>query len=278
MTATAPQLPIGCSHCGGKGIYFDPEVTAGRYGSLKICSCIVEQCKCGGQRPYQFWDEDSRRWPCPCAPFRRRLTGLEAAYRQADIPARYRWKFQDDFLMQAPDGTAVPIAQEVKGYVSTLVDGDREPQRGFLLHGPIGTGKTLLACIMLNELILHRARSGRFLSLSRKYFQQLRDTFSEDSANYGQTWQIIDELCNLPYLVLDDLGIQRGTEWEMEVLYQLIDARYGDERFTVVTTNQPLEEIRQMTDGRIYSRLSEMCHFVSLQGVEDYREHLNPWR
>ncbi|MCH7715281.1 MAG: ATP-binding protein, partial [Gemmatimonadetes bacterium] len=190
---------------------------------------------------------------------------------------RYRWKFQDDFLMQAPDGTAGPIAQQVKGYVSTLVDGDREPQRGFLLHGATGTGKTLLACIMLNELILHRARSGQFLSLSRQYFQQLRDTFSEDSANYGQTWRIIDELCNLPYLVLDDLGIQRGTDWELEVLYQLIDARYGDERFTVVTTNQPLEEIRQMSDGRIYSRLSEMCLFVGMQG-EDYREHLSPRR
>lgn len=277
MTAAASPLPIGCSRCGGKGIYFDPEVTAGRYGCLRLCSCVDEQCKCGGQRPYQFWDEESRRQPCPCATFRRRLTGLEAAFRRADVPARYRWKFQDDFQMEAPDGTAVPIAQQVKGYVSTLVDGDRDPQRGFLLHGPTGTGKTLLACIMLNELMLHRARSGRFLSLSRKYFQQLKDTFSEESANYGQTWQIIDELCNLPYLVLDDLGIQRGTDWELEVLYQLIDARYGDQRFTVVTTNQSPDEIRQMSDGRIHSRLSEMCVFVDMEGV-DYREHLSPRR
>ena len=277
MTSTAQPSVIECGQCAGKGIYFDPEVTVGRHGSLRLCSCIEDRCRCGGTRPYQYWDEDSRRQSCTCATYRKRLARLLAVYKRAEIPARYRWKYQDDFLMEAPDGTVIPTAQEAKGYVSTLVDGDREPQRGFLLHGPPGTGKTLLACIMLNELILHRERSGRFLSLSRKYFQQLRDTFSESSEHYGQTWQIIDELCNLPYLVIDDLGIQRGTEWEMEVLYQLVDARYSEERFTVVTTNQPLEEVRQMSDGRVFSRLSEMCRFVSLHGV-DYREHINPWR
>ena len=43
----------------------------------------------------------------------------------------------------------------------------------------------------------------------------------------------------MPYLVLDDFGIQRGTEWEIEMLYDLVDARYGDQRFTVVTTTSP---------------------------------------
>ena len=75
----------------------------------------------------------------------------------------------------------------------------------------------------------------------------------------------------MPYLVLDDFGVQRGSEWEMEVLYDLVDARYGDEGFTIVTTNQPLEEIRQLSGGRIYSRLAEMCYTVELAGG-DYRQ------
>jgi DNA replication protein DnaC len=84
-------------------------------------------------------------------------------------------------------------------------------------------------------------------------------------------------LCNMPFLVLDDFGIQRGTDWEMEMLYELVDARYAEERFTVVTTNQDLDEIRKMSHGRIYSRLVEMCYMIPMQGI-DYRQHMQTVR
>jgi DNA replication protein DnaC len=58
----------------------------------------------------------------------------------------------------------------------------------------------------------------------------------------------------------------------MEMLYDLVDARYGDERFTVVTTNKPLEEIKALSHGRIYSRLVEMCQLIPMDGP-DYRLH-----
>ena len=76
----------------------------------------------------------------------------------------------------------------------------------------------------------------------------------------------------MPYLIIDDFGVQRGTDWEMEMLYDLVDARYADERLTVVTTNKPVSEIQQLSDGRIYSRLVEMCYMVDMDG-DDYRLH-----
>ena len=77
----------------------------------------------------------------------------------------------------------------------------------------------------------------------------------------------------MPYLILDDFGVQRGTEWEMEMLYDLVDARYGDERYTVITTNKPVEEIKALSNGRIYSRLVEMCQMIPMDGL-DYRSHM----
>ena len=202
---------------------------------------------------------------------------IQRRFRDADIPSKFRWKFRDDFHTASPDGrTRLQVggrARRVIDYVSALVDDDRDPQRGYLFHGLPGTGKSLLACIILNELILHRVRQGRFLNLSLKYFQQLKDTYSTTSEQYGRSWQIIDELCTLPYLVVDDFGVQRGTDWELEMLHDLVDARYGEERFTVVTTNQPLDEISQLSGGRIYSRLVEMCYLVDMNG-EDYRQFL----
>ena len=268
---------IQCGRCGGKGICFEPHVEVGRYGDLELCSCVTHRCRCKGYPPYRYWDAESQSCECSCRPARKRLDRTKRLFKEAHIPERFRWKLQDDFLDTAPDGTAVPLASMVLPLVSSLVDRGSEPQSGFFLFGEPGTGKTLLGCIMLNELILHWCKAGRFLNLSRMYFQKLRATFSEDSEHYGLTWQIIEELCNLPYLVLDDFGIQRNTEWEMEMLYDLIDSRYAEGRFTIITTNQSKEEVQALSKGRIYSRISEMCHQVEMMGI-DYRQHLQSRR
>jgi DNA replication protein DnaC len=265
--ATAP-----CLKCGGGELYFDPVVEAGRYGRLKVCSCVEERCRCKGQAPYYYWDEEARNQRCACWSARRRLSEVNRMFKEADIPSLYRWKFLEDFHPFTPDGKSVRIAQDAHRYVLRLME--KEPEHGFLLHGNPGTGKTLLGCIMLNELMLNRGKPGRFLNLS-KYLQQLRDTYSEDSDNYGRTWTIIESLGKIPYLVIDDFGVQRGTEWAKEVLYDLVDTRYAEKRFTVITTNQPLGELQQLSQGRIYSRLLEMCKLVEMEG-EDYRQHLQP--
>ncbi len=265
---------VPCLQCGGHGVIYNPHVEVGRFGHLEICTCV--QCQCGGGAPHMYWDEQSQRRWCDCATPRRRLAHVKDLFRQAEIPTRFRYKLRDDFSTTGPDGSSLDVAARVSPilqYLTALVDDDRDPSRGYLLHGPPGTGKTLLSCIILNELLLHRARPGRLINLSRKFFQQLRDTFSQDSEQYGRSFQIMDEMCNIPYLVLDDFGVQRGTEWETEMLYDLIDARYGDENFTVVTTNQSMEEIEKISGGRILSRLVEMCYVVPMTG-QDYRQYM----
>jgi len=259
-----------CRRCNGVGIYYDPDVEVGRYGELKLCTCVVNLCRCNGRPPYHYWDEnDDPQW-CPLRRLRRRLETTKGLFKECAVPERFKWKFNDEFNATTPAGQPIAHAERCLGCVSSLIDSGIEPRHGFLLHGPPGTGKTLLACIMLNELLLHRTRPGRFLAVSR-FLQRLRDTFSEESQDYGQTWPVIEEMATVPYLVLDDLGTQRNTEWEKEQLYNLIDARYSEERLTIVTTNYPLEEIKEIAEGRIYSRLMEMCKRVEMGG-DDYRQ------
>ena len=262
-----------CSKCGGGGLYYDPIVKVGRYGTLRLCECV--ECRCGERAPYQYWDDDSRNQWCPCRPYRRKMTETNRLFRQADIPERYKWKFVDDFRMAAPDGTRIDLAATVYLRIhQDLIDAAKEPKRGYLLHGNPGTGKTLMGCIALNELMLRWTKPGRFLKLSLNYFQKLRDSYNPDNVHYGQTGTILEELCNMPYLVIDDFGVERGTDWQQEVLYDLVDGRYGDQRFTVVTTNKPLDELKKLAEGRIYSRLVEMCQFIPMDGP-DYRKYLN---
>ena len=163
-----------CLTCGGIGVFYDSKIQVGRYGNLSLCSCIREECLCNGEAPFQYWDEGGERHWCSCRPFRRRLTETNRLYKAAEIPERYRWKFLDDFKSAAPDVTPLPYVDEVSRSVATLVGSelDSAPNRGFLLHGNPGTGKTLLGSIMLNELILRWGDAGAISQPFQKVFSK----------------------------------------------------------------------------------------------------------
>lgn len=225
--------------------------------------------------PYQYFEDSTEPLWCPCHRFRRDIRTVERLVKDADIPARYRWKFLDDFEIAGRDGMPIPDASNLKAIVVALIERSSrgESSRGFLLLGVPGTGKTLLSCIALNEIMMRCRKPGKFLDLSFNYFQKLRSSFNGKSGVYGKTWEIVDKLATVPFLVIDDFGIQRNTEWEVEMLYNLIDARYEEERVTMITTNKRLDDIRPLADGRIYSRFLEMCNIVQIQG-SDYRASL----
>ena len=47
-TAQVHEQAAVCSSCQGRGVVYDPQVAVGRHGTLKLCSCLQELCRCGG--------------------------------------------------------------------------------------------------------------------------------------------------------------------------------------------------------------------------------------
>lgn len=261
---------MACQKCEDRGFYYDRNPEKRR---LKLCSCVEQKCRCGGRKPYQYFDDRlEARW-CPCRPYRLALRSAERIFSESGVPMKYRGCLLDDFKEQAPDGTGISGAHELKGLVGSLLDrcqNGESAARGLLLWGVPGNGKTMLCCIGLNELMLRSGKPGKFLDLSLEYFQKLRGSYSKESGNYGRSTEIIEELIEVPFLVIDDFGVQRDTDWEQEMLYNLVDARYQEERVTLVTTNKNIDDFRELADGRIYSRFLEMFHIVHVQSP-DYR-------
>ena len=89
-------------------------------------------------------------------------------------------------------------------------------------------------------------------------FLRLRQTY-EDENRAETEMQVMNQLTRVPFLVLDDLGVERNTKWESEVLYNIIDARYRKRRALIVTSNVPPDEYKPLSRGRIASRISHMC-------------------
>ena len=87
--------------------------------------------------------------------------------------------------------------------------------------------------------------------------------------------EVVDRLCRYPLLIIGDFGMERGTEYALEQIYNIVDSRYRSRKPLIVTTNLTLDEIRHPQDtahARIYDRLLEMCVPISCIGVSLRRE------
>lgn len=139
----------------------------------------------------------------------------------------------------------------------------RKQSKGLLLYGTVGTGKSHVAACIANELIDngHSAFMTNFATIAN----ELQGTFEKQ--------KYIDSLNRYDLLILDDLGIERKTEFMQEQVFNVIDARYRSGLPFIITTNLTPEELKKTTDignSRIYDRILERCHPVKAAG-ESYR-------
>ena len=97
---------------------------------------------------------------------------------------------------------------------------------------------------------------------------------NDHAASFKDRNECIARLCSVPLLILDDFGMERGTEYGLEQVYNVIDSRYRSGKPLIVTTNLTLEELQNPEDtahARIYDRLTEMFYPVCITG-ENFRK------
>lgn len=138
--------------------------------------------------------------------------------------------------------------------------------KGLLLWGNVGSGKTFMAACIANELGSHGVP---FLVTNfSRLLNQMTD-FSLENKN-----QLISELNNYKLLVIDDLGIERNTEYALEQIYSVIDARYLSGLPFIISTNLTLNQLKNPNDiahARIYDRILERCQPVQVT-TKNYRK------
>ena len=64
------------------------------------------------------------------------------------------------------------------------------------------------------------------------------------AASFEGRNEYISRLCSYPLLILDDFGMERGTEYGLEQVYSVIDSRYRSGKPLIATTNLTLEELQ----------------------------------
>lgn len=139
---------------------------------------------------------------------------------------------------------------------------------GLLLWGDVGTGKSYAAGCIANALL------DQGVSVMMTNFSRILNALS--SLQWGDRNRYIEDLNQYSLLIIDDLGIERSTEYVLEQVYSVIDSRYRSGKPLIVTTNLTLQQMREPQDvahARIYDRVLERCVPIWVRGDNIRREN-----
>lgn len=139
--------------------------------------------------------------------------------------------------------------------------------KGLLFLGNAGTGKSFIAACIVNEL-LDRGYKCLMTNFPR-IINELTGIFEGKQA-------YIDSLNTYDLLVIDDLAIERETEYTAEIIQNVIDSRYRAGKPIIITSNlskNDFDNPQNIKKERLYSRLYEMCLPLAVVGKDRRKEN-----
>ena len=209
---------------------------------------MIECAQCDGSG-FVVDTETRTTQACVCRP--QRIAERRAKRLSSRIPQRF---VGVSFDREPISGMDPHIVSEVRSYVADL-DQNLDDGRGLWFMGDVGTGKTSLA-MLVAKAALERRRTVAIYSVPR-LLHELRRGFG-DSADSSYA-DLVDALAAVDLLQLDDLGAEKTSEWVLEQLYAIINARYEERKAIVLTTNLDPAQLEEQITPRTVSRLVEMC-------------------
>lgn len=171
----------------------------------------------------------------------------------AAIPARFVGRSFGNFRAETDaQRNALTVSRE---YAEDFAEMLRKGQ-GLIFSGLPGTGKSHLAAAILQTMLSRDVRYTTCMALIRA----VRDTWRKDSERSER--HVLAYLEGLDLLVIDEMGVQYGTEGEQTILFDVLDARYREVRPTILLTNQDKAGLKTYVGERIFDRLAETCRWV----------------
>jgi DNA replication protein DnaC len=186
---------------------------------------------------------------------------------KAKLPIRYAACHFHNYKPQNPS------QQSAFRFASSLTMEYPAVERGLLLTGSVGVGKTHLAVSILKGLT-ERGFGCLFYEFG-SLLKEIQDSYNPNTKT--SELGVLGPVLETEVLVLDELGAAKPTDWVRDTMAHIINTRYNDRKLTIFTTNYPDERKSEKEETledrigvRLRSRLFEMCKTVEMSGA-DYR-------
>ena len=152
----------------------------------------------------------------------------------------------ENFIATTPD------QQVAKQFASDYIVGFGDNKGcGFILSGKSGTGKNHIAAAICNNLMARRKTC--LVATVSDLMIKLRKCYGNDSKMSED--EFLSGLIKFDLLVIDEIGLQRGTDSEKLVLNQVVDQRISNFKPTGMLTNLDAREINDILGVRIMDRM-----------------------
>lgn len=230
----------GLVYCGRCGTARQVRLEVFGRESVVWCICKCEQAANEAEKAAREAREKAERVR------RMKLDGFpESTYAE--------WTFAND---DGKDPRTTGIARRYAENFASMA----EKGNGLVLWGGMGTGKTYASACIANA-VMEQGYSVLMTNMSRIY-NTVNATWEKRQAD-------IDRLMAYDLLIVDDLGVERGSEHVTETVYAVVDGRYKAGKPMVVSTNLGIEELKATADlgrARVYQRILERCYPVEVKG------------
>ncbi len=188
-----------------------------------------------------------RAFPCECTHDEQADDKQARLLRYSNLGPLSRLSF--DNLISRGRSANAQHQEQFAAAVKDAMSFAEAPSGWLLLIGPSGCGKTHVAASIAGRCI-ENGHAALFMVVP-DLLDHLRGAYQPGAeATYDELFELVR---NAPVLILDDLGVQNGTPWVEEKLFQLINHRYNSQLPTVITTNLDLTAF----DARLQTRLAD---------------------
>lgn len=186
---------------------------------------------------------------------KRRQDRITSMMETANIPARFIGRTFENYRTGTPtQAQALKVVQE---YANSF-NSHYKAGTGLVLSGLPGTGKSHLAGAVLQHILPDHV--GLYVTCMGM-IRAIRGTWRKESEK-SET-EVIQMFSSVPLLVLDEIGVQYGTDGEQTIIFDVLDRRYRDMKPTILLTNQDKKGFKEFIGDRSFDRLVETSRWVS---------------
>ena len=212
---------------------------------------------------------------CPAC---KRLVEQKKRWGRQAIPIRFQRCTVAGYIAETPEQKGVKAQ-----VIAFCKDIDARIKRGdsIVMAGNPGTGKTHLACAIAQAA--SQAGYSVLFTRVRQMIRNIRESWRSDSTITEE--KAIKRFAEVDLLVLDEVGVQAGTENEALLLFDVLAERYENMKSTILISNLPwfvpdeekrkrsAKDMRDYLGERLYDRFFEAGSVVLPFTWESYRGH-----